>query len=195
MEELLVLYDKDIEDKDRDLYLKSIEKNIENVSIYDVDDIPNLIADKVLLLKPMEEDIYSKLSQILKYNPKLDIEGSHSGELSITAEAVLKKLKNIKGKTIVILNQSNILGQSLASELVKLGASVFSLNSNFKSINNLLRDIDIDILISASGNKNFKIENKYLKNIDTLIDLSDDLESENKITRVDTVKVLRSRLK
>ena len=195
MEELLVLYDKDIEDKDGDLYLKSIEKNIENVSIYDVDDIPNLIADKVLLLKPMEEDIYSKLSQILKYNPKLDIEGSHSGELSITAEAVLKKLKNIKGKTIVILNQSNILGQSLASELVKLGASVFSLNSNFKSINNLLRDIDIDILISESGDKNFKIENKYLKNIDTLIDLSDDLESENKITRVDTVKVLRSRLK
>ncbi|WP_019132673.1 hypothetical protein [Peptoniphilus obesi] len=195
MEELLVLYDKDIEDKDRDLYLKSIEKNITNASIYDVDDIPNLIADKLLLLKPMENDIYNKLSQLLKYNPKLDIEGSHSGGLSITAEAVLKKLKDIKGKTIVILNQSNILGKSLASELVKLGASVFSLNSNFKSINNLLRDIDIDILISASGDKNFKIENKYLKNIDTLIDLSDDLESENKITRVDTVKVLRSRLK
>lgn len=198
MKSLLVLYDKSIEDKGRDFYLRGIQKNIPEAKIVDVSLGPDGYAfdrDKVLILNPMKESTYRYFRYCLwKYYPDKDIEGAHTENLTITAEAIEKVIDSVREKTVVIINQSEILGVSLAKDLIDMGANVISINSSYKCIENLLAFTDIDVLISASGNEDFKIDESFTRNIPVKVDLSNDLEDEGAIRSIPTVKVLKERL-
>ena len=142
----------------------------------------------------MADDTYKWIMELLEANPINDIEGAASGNLTITAEAVLRAIGDAYRKTIVIINQSEILGKPLARELLELGANVVSLNSDYTSLENLLTMTDIDVLVSASNNSDFTIDRFLTKDIKIKIDLSEDLDDPNKITRVPTIEVLKDRL-
>ena len=198
MKSLLVLYDKSIEDKGRDSYLKGILKNIPDVKVSDVSlglDGHVLDRDKVLILNPMKESTYRYFRhKLYRYYPDKDIEGAHTENLTITAEAIEKVIGSVREKTVVIINQSEVLGVSLAKDLIDIGANVTSINSSYKCIENLLAFTDIDVLISASGNEDFKIDESITRNIPIKVDLSDDLEDKDAIRSIPTVKVLKERL-
>lgn len=131
----------------------------------------------------------------MSYNKACDIEGIGSGKLTITAEAIVRVVGDVKGRTVVIINQSDVLGIPLAKELIERGANVISLNSSYHCIDNLLTMTDVDILVSASGKYEFKLDRILTRMIDVKVDLSDDLEDPIKITTVPTVEVLKDRLK
>lgn len=194
MKKFLVVYDKEIEDRGRDSYLKAIKKNIPESIIADVDNLPDCTVRNVLALKPMADDTYKWIMELLEANPINDIEGAASKRLTITAEAVLRAIGDAYRKTIVIINQSEILGKSLARELLELGANVISLNSSYPCIDNLLTMTDVDVLVSASGQDDFELDRELTRMIDVKIDLSHDLEDPIKITSVPTIEVLKDRL-
>ena len=199
MKKFLVVYDKEIEDRGRDSYLKAIKKNIPEAIIADVDNLPDCTVRNVLALKPMADDTYKWIMELLEANPINDIEGAASKRLTITAEAILETIwsergNDLRGKTVVIINQSDVLGRPLARELINLGANVISLNSSYPCIDNLLTMTDVDVLVSASNNSDFTIDRFLTKDIKIKIDLSEDLDDPNKITRVSTIEVLKDRL-
>lgn len=200
MEELIVIYDKDKRDRGRDSYIGAIKKRIPGVRVADVANLPEVGRSKLLILKPMNYGDYETLKTFLKYNPGRDIEGLGSGKLTITAEAILETIwsergNDLRGKTVVIINQSDVLGRSLAKELIDLGANVISLNSSYPCIDNLLTMTDVDVLVSASGQDDFEMGRELTRMIDVKIDLSNDLEDPIKITSVPTIEVLKDRLK
>lgn len=199
MENLIVIYDKDIRDKGRDSYIKAIKKQIPDAIVADIGELPDCSASKMLVLKPMVEEEYEVFKTFLTFNPDHDIEGAASGKLTITAEAILWTIYSeqgnvLKGKTVVIINQSDVLGGPLAKELIDLGANVISLNSSYPCIDNLLTMTDIDVLVSASGQGEFELDRELTRMIDVKIDLSNDLEDPIKITSVPTIEVLKERL-
>lgn len=194
MKELTVIYEKSIKDKGRDSYLKAIKKQIPGARIIDVENIPNISMDKILVLKPMNDRDYENIKTFLSYNKACDIEGIGSGKLTITAEAIMRVIGDVKGRTVVIINQSNVLGIPLAKELIDQGGSVISLNSSYPCLDNLLTMTDVDILISASGQDEFEMDRELTRMIDIKVDLSDDLEDPIKITKVPTLEVLKERL-
>lgn len=194
MRKLIVIYDEQEKDESRDSYIKGIKKQIPDAIISPIGDMVDGTYDKCLVLKPMDQEIYDNLSEFLKNNPIFDIEGIHTGELTITAEAILKSIGKVENKTVMIINQSNILGKPLAKELIERGANVISLNSSYEDIENLIIFTKVDILITATNNYNFKIDRYVTKDIETKIDLSDDLDAGDKITHLPTIQVLKERL-
>ena len=195
MEELIVIYDKEKRDRGRDSYIKAIKKQIPGVRVADVASLPEVRRNKLLVLKPMNDVDYETLKTFLKCNPGRDIEGIGSGKLTITAEAIIRIIGPVDKKTVVIINQSDVLGRPLAKELIDLGANVISLNSSYPCIDNLLTMTDIDVLVSASGQGDFEMDRELTRMIDVKIDLSNDLEDPIKITSVPTIEVLKDRLK
>lgn len=199
MEKLIVIYDKEKTDIGRDKYIKAIKRQVPGAIVDDIGELPDCTARKMLVLKPMEDDDYRTLMEFLKYNPDHDIEGAASGKLTITAEAILWTIyseqgNDLRGKTVVIINQSDVLGGPLAKELIDLGANVISINSSYPCLDNLLTMTDVDILVSASGQVEFELDRELTRMIDVKIDLSHDSEDPNKITRVPTIDVLKDRL-
>lgn len=194
MKKLIVIYDEQEKDERRDSYIKGIKKQIPDAIISPLGNMVAGAYDKCLVLKPMEQEIYDSFSEFLKNNSRFDIEGIHTGELTITAEAILKSIGKVKNKTVIIINQSNILGKPLAKELIERGANVISLNSSYEDIENLIIFTKVDILITATNNYNFKIDRYVTKDIETKIDLSDDLDAGDKITHLPTVQILKERL-
>lgn len=195
MEELIVIYDKEKRDRGRDSYIRAIKKQIPGVRVADVANLPEVGRSKLLILKPMNDGDYETLKTFLKYNPGRDIEGIGSGKLTITAEAIIRVIGPVDKKTVVIINQSDVLGRPLAKELIERGANVISLNSSYPCIDNLLTMTDIDVLVSASGQGEFELDRELTRMIDVKIDLSNDLEDPIKITSVPTIEVLKDRLK
>lgn len=194
MRKLIVIYDEQEKDESRDSYIKGIKKQIPDAIISPIGDMVDGTYDKCLVLKPMDQEIYDNFSEFLKNNPIFDIEGIHTGDLTITAEAILKSIGKVENKTVIIINQSNILGKPLAKELIERRANVISLNSSYEDIENLIIFTKVDILITATNNYNFKIDRYVTKDIETKIDLSDDLDAGDKITHLPTVQVLKERL-
>ena len=195
MEELIVIYDKEKRDRGRDSYIRAIKKQIPGVRVADVANLPEVRRNKLLILKPMNDGDYETLKTFLKHNPGRDIEGIGSGKLTITAEAIIRVIGPVDKKTVVIINQSDVLGRPLAKELIERGANVISLNSSYPCIDNLLTMTDIDVLVSASGQGGFELDRELTRMIDVKIDLSNDLEDPIKITSVPTIEVLKDRLK
>lgn len=195
MEELIVIYDKEKRDRGRDSYIKAIKNQIPGVRVADVANLPEVRRNKLLVLKPMNDVDYETLKTFLKCNPGRDIEGIGSGKLTITAEAIIRVIGPVDKKTVVIINQSDVLGRPLAKELIERGANVISLNSSYPCIDNLLTMTDIDVLVSASGQGEFELDRELTRMIDVKIDLSNDLEDPIKITSVPTIEVLKDRLK
>lgn len=199
MEKLIVIYDKERPDLGRDKYIKAIKRQIPSAIVASIGELPDCTVSKMLVLKPMNDGDYETLKTFLKYNPDHDVEGVANGKLTITAEAILETIwsergNDLSGKTVVIINQSDVLGRPLAKELIDLGANVISLNSSYPCIDNLLTMTDVDVLISASGKYEYKLDRELTRFIDVKVDLSDDLEDPNKITRVPTIEVLKDRL-
>lgn len=195
MEDLIVIYDKEKRDRGRDSYIRAIKKQIPGVRVADVANLPEVGRSKLLILKPMNDGDYETLKTFLKCNPGRDIEGIGSGKLTITAEAIIRVIGPVDKKTVVIINQSDVLGRPLAKELIERGANVISLNSSYPCIDNLLTMTDVDILVSASGQGDFEMDRELTRMIDVKIDLSNDLEDPIKITSVPTIEVLKDRLK
>lgn len=195
MNNFIVVYDKEINDKGRDSYIKAIKKQIPDAIIADVSE-DGVIQDpyKVLFLNPLDENTARNAVEFLKRHPVYDIEGVATGRLTITAEAIIRVIGPVDKKTVVILNQSDVLGRPLAKELIDLGANVISLNSSYPCIDNLLTMTDVDVLVSASGKYEFKLDRILTRMIDVKVDLSDDLEDPIKITSVPTIEVLKERL-
>lgn len=195
MKDLLVIYDDKIKDKGRDSYLKAIKREIPSARIVNIDsekiNLP-FDVDKILVLKPINHK--GLVSELWLDNPDRDIEGIYTNRLTITAEAILRVIGHVKDKTIVIINQSVVLGKPLAKELINRGANVISLNSSFNDYE-IIENLDPDILISASGDDNFIILEQFVSKIKTIIDLSDDIDCRNKITSVPTIEVLKDRLR
>lgn len=194
MENLIVVYDKEIKDKDRDSYIKAIKKQIPSAIVASIGELPDCTVSKMLVLKPMNDGDYETLKTFLKYNPDHDVEGVASGKLTITSEAIIRVIGPVEKKTVVIINQSDVLGIPLAKKLIERGANVISINSSYPCIDNLLTMTDVDILVSASGKYEFKLDRILTRMIDVKVDLSDDLEDPIKITTVPTVEVLKERL-
>lgn len=195
MEELIVIYDKEERDRGRDSYIKAIKNQIPGVRVADVANLPEVGRSKLLILKPMNDGDYETLKTFLKCNPGRDIEGLGSGKLTITAEAIIRVIGPVEKKTVVIINQSDVLGIPLGKKLIERGANVISLNSSYPCIDNLLTMTDIDVLVSASGQDDFELDRELTRMIDVKIDLSEDLEDPIKITSVPTIEVLKDRLK
>ena len=195
MEELIVIYDKEKRDRGRDSYIRAIKKQIPGVRVADVANLPEVRRNKLLVLKPMNDGDYETLKTFLKHNPGRDIEGIGSGKLTITAEAIIRVIGPVDKKTVVIINQSDVLGRPLAKELIERGANVISLNSSYPCLDNLLTMTDIDVLVSASGQGEFELDRELTRMIDVKIDLSNDLEDPIKITSAPTIEVLKDRLK
>ncbi|MDD7352448.1 MAG: hypothetical protein PUG84_03190 [Peptoniphilaceae bacterium] len=198
MKRLLVIYDKEIQDKGRDSYLRLIKREIPSAEILDLEGLKENEQDKeyekILILKPMKDEYYKPLTKTFEMIPSLDIEGQFTNQLTITAEAIIRVIGPVDKKTVVIINQSDVLGIPLAKELIERGANVISLNSSYPCIDNLLTMTDVDVLVSASGKYEFKLDRILTRMIDVKVDLSDDLEDPIKITSVPTVEVLKERL-
>lgn len=200
MKKLLVVYDKDEKDKGRDSYIRLIKREIPTATFYDRREPGNEERfEKILILKPMKDEYYKPLTKLYEMMPYLDIEGQFTNKLTITAEAITRTIKDqvqdLRGKTIAIINQSDLLGIPLAKELIEEGANVLSLNSTYGSIDNLLTMTDIDILVSASGKYDYKLDRILTHKIKLKIDLSDDLEEADKIRSIPTIEVLKDRLR
>lgn len=193
---MLVIIDKEVKDKYRNQYLNLIKKEIEDVEVVDFRESTTLKNyNSILVLEPIEENFKSQMKDFFTVYPEKDIEGSYTKKLTITAESILRVLPiDLKTKTIMIINQSDILGKPLAKELIDRGANVISLNSKCDITFELLKTRP-DILISASGNKGFKIGENHLRFIPIKIDLSNDLVTKDKITSIPTIEILKKRYK
>lgn len=196
---MLVIIDKEANDKYRNQYLNLIKKEIENVEVVDFRESKTLNLknyNSILVLEPIDEKFKSQMKDFFIIYPEKDIEGSYTKKLTITAESILSVLPiDLKGKTIMIINQSEILGKPLAKELIDRGANVISLNSSFDEILITLYYLKPDILISASGNNQFMVSEPFVSKIETVIDLSNDIDSKNKITSIPTIEILKKRCK
>lgn len=195
---MLVIIDKEVKDKYRNQYLNLIKKEIEGVEVIDFRESTTLNLKNyksILVLEPIDEKFKSQMKDFFIIYPEKDIEGSYTKKLTITAESILSVLPiDLKAKTIMIINQSEILGKPLAKELIDRGANVISLNSKSTKTYKLLKT-DPSILISASGNKGFKIGENRLRFIPIKIDLSNDLVTKDKITSIPTIEILKKRYK
>lgn len=195
---MLVIIDKEVKDKYRNQYLNLIKKEIEDVEVVDFRESITLNLknyNSILVLEPINENFKSQMKDFFTVYPEKDIEGSYTKKLTITAESILRVLPiDLKTKTIMIINQSEILGKPLAKELIDRGANVISLNSKSTKTYRLLKT-DPSILISASGNKGFKIGENHLRFIPIKIDLSNDLVTKDKITSIPTIEILKKRHK
>ncbi len=192
---MLVIIDKEVKDKYRNQYLNLIKKEIDDIEIVDFRESITLKNYKsILVLEPIDEKFKSQMKDFFTVYPEKDIEGSYTKKLTITAESILSVLPiNLKPKTIVIINQSEILGKPLAKELIDRGANVISLNSKCVITHEILKTRP-DILITATGNDNFKLKSNLTETINLIVDLSNDCEEKNKISSVPTINILKNRL-
>lgn len=78
-------------------------------------------------------------------------------------------LRDWKGKNVVIINNSNLVGLPLSVYFSKLGATVSCLNESSKDIRKFC--VDADLLISATGKTNL-VEHTMVKTGAVLIDIT-----------------------
>lgn len=202
MKRLVVLYNGSIKDKCRDSYLKAIRVGIPDVDIRDmskdgIDAGINSKHDKLLILKPYTTMYKKYLKKIFEKYPQCDIEGVFTKKVPVTVEAILRVLpEDLKGKSVVIINQSEDLGIPLMNELAKKKANIVSLNSSVKRpmLYKKLFTIAPDIVITATGGKKFTLLGSSLRNTETVIDLSDDTDISRAIRKVPVIEILKERL-
>lgn len=195
MKKLLAIYDSKLATKDTESFMKVISKGIKKVEFIDINN-PNVDWKKYyqewyqehtepLILTPFDKN---KCINI-EYLRELIYWDMDKGN-PLVVDAILKTLGNITKKKIVIINQSQAFGVPLVTKLVEQKNHVYSI-SRVDNIENMLNEIsNIDVLISATGNNKFKCS----CNAEIIIDLSDDIESDNKITRVPIVQAIKERL-
>lgn len=112
----------------------------------------------VMIQLPLPENFLQdkKAEELLNLiNPKKDVDGltENSRFLPAAVKAVMTILEeegvNIKGKFVVVLGTSRLIGMPIAREVKKQGALVSSCNKGTPNINDITKRADI--LISATG--------------------------------------------
>lgn len=150
-----------ISDETTEYDLRRIIKKLNN------DDDVSAIILQDPLPKGMDESIFDMI------DPKKDLDAitstntmnilkSHINELPkllpCTPNACLTILKdmgvNIRGKNVLILGRSHIVGQPLSLMMTKMGATVTLAHSSSKIENNIIDGSQYDIIISAIGRHN-----------------------------------------
>lgn len=210
MKRLICIYDSKLANDGTYSFMKVIQKGIKDVEFLDVNN-PNVdwewyhdysLAEiiEVLSLRPIQDKYEDRtINYLLRRN--LENEG-----LPLVAEAILRVLGDVKGKSVVVLNQSMNIGIPLVAELMRKKATVLSVargNSIKMMEGNIENFSHSDVLITATGNENYKFmeELEYSEfTTDLIIDLSNDVDEDfrkaKKIIRnVNIVEVLKERLK
>jgi methylenetetrahydrofolate dehydrogenase (NADP+)/methenyltetrahydrofolate cyclohydrolase len=151
-----------------------------------------------ILQLPLDNKIKSESNRLINLiNPIKDVDGltsinlgkvSHldkSGFIPATVEGILEcinytlkdrvdwfdnpKNNELSGKTIVIINNSNLIGKPLANILTNQNSSVSILNEYSKDIKTFTQNADI--VISATG-QGLLFDHTYFKDGVTLIDVT-----------------------
>ena len=153
-------------------------------------------CNPVLAIEPLSIKEKMILKSFFQDMPELDIEGAYTNQLTITAEAILSEFEAKDCLKVVIINQSEKLGISLAEELIKNNANVLSLNKKLKQaeIQGLLTAFQPNVLITATGDDEFKLDVFSTFGINKIIDLSEDTEEVSAIRKINTVEILRRRI-
>lgn len=203
MKTLTVFYDTSFDDKERDLYIKSIQKNIDTADLIDLNEVKKyqktykFKEDRILGVKPLSERTTNILKKAFKESPWLDIEDLYTNTLPITAESILSILnKDLSNKKIAIINQAETIGKPLAQEIIKRHGNVLSLNSSIYrlDIEEMISNIRPDFLITATGDKDFILKDDCLKNVGEIIDLSHDTRAKRARRHIPTTDILKRRL-
>jgi len=164
-------------------HLRLSEKISENELVKNIIELnEDESVNGILIQMPIPDHInQSKIFETL--SPKKDVEGftpENMGRLlsgdefivPCTPLAVLKILEsektNLKGKDIVIINHSNVVGKPLSALLLNRNASVSVIHVFTKDLKSYTKNADI--LISAAGVKNL-IKKDYVKKDSFLIDV------------------------
>lgn len=211
MKRLICIYDSKLADKGTYSFMKAIRGKIKDVEFLDANN-PNIDwkyyyklyifeGIKALTLRPMvyKDEFSDELAWLIAHD--LD-----KMSKPLVVEAILRELGDIKGKSVVVLNQSENIGIPLVAELMRRKATVLSVahgNSIKMMEGNIENFSHSDVLITATGNENYKFmeELEYSEfTTDLIIDLSNDVDEDfrkaKKIIRnVNIVEVLKERLK
>lgn len=120
---------------------------------------PNIYG--IMIQLPVPEDFLEghSLDELLgKIDSQKDIDGLHYARKRSTfvpaaVKAVLMILEdekiNVRGKTVIVLGKSNLVGKPVAEELKKMGAQVTVCDSQTKNLSGETQKADI--IISATG--------------------------------------------
>lgn len=189
--QLIVLYDPSIKDKNRDLYIRHIKKEIPESVVLPIQEFDEeVFRGFVIALEPMSDS--TKVKKHFELFPESDIEYFNEGSftLSVTAKAIENAMRDVKkGDRVAIFNQSKTLGAPLACILINKNIEVHSFNSKSK-----VEDYSqYDYIITATGKDDFKIPADKLSKVQTIIDLSNDVDVDWAIRSVPTVKTLKNR--
>lgn len=208
MIKLVIIYDSYINDKGRDSYVKAIKnykgehsKNVE-IELLDLKEIEiSQLSEykyglnthmRVIKIEPIRE-IFGEIEIADIY----DIEFNNN--LPITTETILDKIEELfeeEYPRVMIINQSDRIGKSLATELVYSGCNVISLNSQMdkRDIEDILTVYRPGVLVTATGDEHFQLDMYSTNDIPLIIDLSNDTRSIHAIRHINTVETLYKRL-
>ena len=148
--------------------------------------LPTLILGKV------KNKSLIPIKAFLRKQPQLDIENKYNSGLTMVAEAIIRKIEPYldENKSIIIYNDTTRIGLPLKSFLSNHDVIILRNNKNA----NKTPYNKANILVLANYGKKFHVSEENLKNMDIVIDLSNSIDYEGKITSVDTVKILKERL-
>lgn len=205
-----MLYNSETANAGSKSYMKAIKKTIDDVEFVNLSSwdltkdfertrFRRILITKcnpVLAIEPLSIKEKMILKSFFQDMPELDIEGAYTNQLTITAEAILSEFEAKDCLKVVIINQSEKLGISLAEELIKNNANVLSLNKKLKQaeIQGLLTAFQPNVLITATGDDEFKLDVFSTFGINKIIDLSEDTEEVSAIRKINTVEILRRRI-
>jgi len=148
---------------------------IEEIIIYNND--PSIHG--ILLQMPLPENLRAKTSEIVDYiTPSKDVDGSNSAtkgklfnydeELApCTPKGIIELLEfykiELRGKEVVIINRSNLVGKPLIFMLLKRNATVSICHTSTKDIEKHIKNADI--LIVGVGKPTFITKDKIKEGV------------------------------
>ncbi len=147
----------------------------------------------ILLLRPLPKHIdEAKICSMIDIDKDIDcinpiniykvFVDDYSGHLPCTAEAVMEIIRfyniDIKGKNVVILGRSMVIGKPLAMLMLKQDATVSICHSKSLDIKKVSQTADI--LVSCIGKARF-IDETYIKEGAILIDVGINFDENSKI--------------
>lgn len=137
----------------------------------------------ILLLRPVPEHLDNELAR-LSINPEKDVDGCGNGSLSgvftntnigfapCTAQAAIEILDHynidVKGKNVVVIGRSLVVGKPLSMLLLNKNATVTICHTKTNNIQSISKNADI--VISATGQME-SLGKDYFSNNQTVIDI------------------------
>ena len=146
----------------------------------------------IMVQEPLPKHIDAKkISEIIDQDKDVDGFGPSNTWLTVlgkecnnpcTPAGIMKIFEyyniELKGKNIVIVGRSNIVGKPLSSLLINAGATVTVCNSNTRALKKITKSADI--VVTAIGSPKY-FTNKYFKDGQVIIDVGINFDSNNKM--------------